>query len=302
MREPPQHVLDLVGEREAARARKDFDTSDALRERIRAAGYLVLDTPTGTSLEPAPAFTAVDPGSLADRSREPATLALSVHVLYEGFLGDLERFLGAWSASAPEWCEHEVIVVDNASPDGEEVERLTAGFTQARCLHLDRPQGWASARNAGLKTSAGGLIVLADLSVEPVGDIVTPLLAAFEDPTVGVAGPFGLVTEDMREFVADPGPEVHAIEGYLMAISRRHLSAELIREAFTWYRNADLDLSFQIRAAGARALAVSLPVRKHQHRGWEAVSEPERTRLSRKNHALFHRRWRGRPDLTARRP
>ncbi len=46
----PAEILALVRERDAARARKDFAQSDALRDRIIAAGYTVTDTPDGTHI------------------------------------------------------------------------------------------------------------------------------------------------------------------------------------------------------------------------------------------------------------
>jgi cyanophycinase-like exopeptidase len=47
---PPPEVLALVQEREAARARRDWATSDALRQEIAARGWQVRDTPTGPEL------------------------------------------------------------------------------------------------------------------------------------------------------------------------------------------------------------------------------------------------------------
>ena len=35
--------------------------------------------------------------------------------------------------------------------------------------------------------------------------------------------PFGIVTDDLREFRDSPGPDVDAIEGYLMAMRREVL-------------------------------------------------------------------------------
>jgi cyanophycinase-like exopeptidase len=49
---PSAEVLDLVEQRQDARARKDWATSDALRERIAAAGWEVRDTPEGPQLTP----------------------------------------------------------------------------------------------------------------------------------------------------------------------------------------------------------------------------------------------------------
>ena len=47
---PPPEVLVLVEEREAARARKDWATADALRDRITTLGWQVHDTPAGPEL------------------------------------------------------------------------------------------------------------------------------------------------------------------------------------------------------------------------------------------------------------
>ena len=48
--EPSPEVLALVEEREAARARRDWATADALRERIAGLGWQVRDTPEGPRL------------------------------------------------------------------------------------------------------------------------------------------------------------------------------------------------------------------------------------------------------------
>ncbi len=48
----PEEVITLVDERQAARARRDWAAADALRERIAAVGWSVLDTPEGPRLEP----------------------------------------------------------------------------------------------------------------------------------------------------------------------------------------------------------------------------------------------------------
>jgi len=49
---PSSDVLALVEEREAARTRRDWVKADALRKRIAALGWRVIDTPTGPSLQP----------------------------------------------------------------------------------------------------------------------------------------------------------------------------------------------------------------------------------------------------------
>src|SRR5262245_56252464 len=51
--EPSEQALALVAERDAARATRDFATSDAIRERLQAMGLEVMDTPEGTKVRPA---------------------------------------------------------------------------------------------------------------------------------------------------------------------------------------------------------------------------------------------------------
>lgn len=294
----PDEIRALVDERQHARAERDFARADELRDAIAAAGYALRDTPEGPVVEPATRFTAVDPRSVPNTLSEPASVPVSIHLLHEGFPGDVARFLDAFAAHN-DVARAEVVIVDNGSADGDALEDLAA--RRARVLHLDREVGWAAARNAGLKGARGAIVVIADLSIEPAGDIVGPLERAFEDPAVGLAGPYGLVTHDMMEWRDDAGPVVDAIEGYLLAARRESFARELIHERFAWYRNADLDLSLQVRAQGYGARVVPLPVVKHEHRGWAAVPDEERPARSKRNHAIVLERWRARTDLLTRR-
>lgn len=293
----PDHIRVLLDERRRARAEKDFARADELRAQIDAAGFIVRDTPEGPIAEPKPRYETVDPAAVDNVLGRPSSLDLSIHLLAEGYPEDLRRFLDAFEATN-DTARVEVVVVDNGGSDGEAVEDALEDRSWARALHLDRELGWAAARNAGLKTSVGSIVVLADLSVEPAGDIVTPLRVVFDDADVAVAGPFGLVSEDLRSWRPAEGQDADAIEGYLLATRRELLVPGLMHERFVWYRNADIDLSFQLRASGAgRARVVPLPVRKHIHRGWEALDEDERGRRSKRNHAIFLERWRDRTDL-----
>ncbi|MEX2556361.1 MAG: glycosyltransferase [Actinomycetota bacterium] len=206
----------------------------------------------------------------------------------------MERFL----AGLAKYCashDYEVVLVDNASDQTEWLESLAS--ERIRVLHLGRELGYGQARNAGLKTGRGRIFVIADLAVEPTGDVLGPLAEAFEDRSVGVAGPWGIVSADMREFTEAPGPEVDAIEGYLLATRRDLLAKGLIHEKFRWYRHADIDLSFQLRALGTRAVVVALPAAKHTHRGWTTVDDEERAKRSKKNWNLFFDRWKHQHEM-----
>jgi GT2 family glycosyltransferase len=106
------------------------------------------------------------------------------------------------------------------------------------------------------------------------------------------------VTEDLRDFHESKGPDVDAVEAYLMAF-RSEVLAEAggFDERFAFYRSADLELSFRVKDRGYRAVVLDLPLRRHEHRRWNATPEGERNRLSKRNFNRFLDRFRGRFDL-----
>ena len=113
-----------------------------------------------------------------------------------------------------------------------------------------------------------------------------------------MCGPFGIVTADLQDFEASAGPEVDAIEGYLMALRREVLhAAGLFDEKFRWYRTADIEFSFRVKDAGLKAVVVPVPVTRHEHRMWFNTPPKERARWSKRNYYRFLDRFRGRFDL-----
>jgi cysteinyl-tRNA synthetase len=258
----------------------------------------VIDGPDGPSLEPLAVtephrIAAHDVESLLD---EPATADVSVHWVVEGWPEDVARALAGFRANGGGRDVRYVVAdVTETEPSsyGEDVEVLA----------LETGTGWGAALNAGLRRSRGRSVLVMDGSVEPTGDVFAPLEAALEDPSVGVCGPFGISTEDLREFHESDGPEVDAIEGYLMAFRRDVIrDVGLFDERFRWYRTADIECSFRIKDAGLRAVRVDAPVLKHEHRMYHTTPEAERDRLSKRNYYRFLERFRDRYDLLVRPP
>jgi cellulose synthase/poly-beta-1,6-N-acetylglucosamine synthase-like glycosyltransferase len=293
MTEVPDEVRALADERRQARAEKDFARADALRDAIAELGFRVVDTPEGPTFEPLAPGTPTrlrphDVGSVLDA---PPTADVSVHWLVEGWPEDVIRALAGFRANeGGRKVQYVVADVTETDPGvyGEDVE----------VLRLEPGTGWGAARNAGLKRSRGGIVLVVDGSVEPTGDVLGPLEAALADPSVGVCGPFGIVTHDLRSFEDSRRPEVDAIEGYLMAFPRDVLrDAGLFDERFKWYRTADIECSFRVRDLGLRALVVDVPVARHEHRMWHRTEPAERDRLSKRNYYRFLERFRGRTDL-----
>jgi hypothetical protein len=302
MADVPDEVRRLAAEREERRRRKDFAEADALRDRIEGLGFRVVDAPGGTSLErietARAAVERVRPADVPSVLELPPRYDVTVQWVVEGWPEDVERGLAAFRRhSGRRSVQH--VVADVTGEASTRFEDHEDGSEALEVVSLVEGTGWASARNAGIRRSLGRTLVVVDGSVEPRGDVLGPLERALADPGVGVCGPFGIVTHDLREFETSGGPDVDAIEGYLMAF-RREVVARLggFDERFRWYRTADIEISFRAKDLGLRALVVDVPVERHQHRMWTSASEDERSRWSRRNYNRFLDRFRGRFDLT----
>jgi len=291
--EVPDEVRALAAERTERRADRDFAAADAIRDRIAELGFRIVDGPGGPSFEPI--ASAAAERDRADQIQSlldgPATRDVSVHWVVQGWPEDVVRALAAFRANQA-GRDVQYVVADLTETDpavyGAEVEVLT----------LEPSMGWGAARNAGLKRSAGRIVLAVDGSIEPTGDIFDPLLQALQDPTIGICGPFGISTHDLHEFHDSPGPEVDAVEGYLMAFRREVLlDVGLFDDKFRWYRTADIDFSFRVKDTGLRAVVVAAPVTRHEHRMYHSTAPDERDRLSKRNYYRFLERFRGRFDL-----
>ena len=177
---PPDEVVRLAEERAAARAARDFEAADAIRERIASAGWSVVDDADGFRLEPdVPApepverIRAVDVVSVLDD--EPDVDA-TVHWVCEGWPEDIERALKAFRTyEGGRSVQYVIADVTDRDPTtwGDDVE----------VVWLEEGTGWAPARNAGLKRTRGSH--RADRRRLGRADRATcsaPLEAALEDP------------------------------------------------------------------------------------------------------------------------
>jgi cysteinyl-tRNA synthetase len=305
----PAPVAQHVEERAELRRQKRYPQADHLREEIATQGYSLRDTPPGTLVLPRrleDEFTVLsDSTDAPDHTNQPDRYEFSVNLLAHNSRDDLHRCIQSI-------CRHsagrsiEVVVVDNGSTD-ETLEYLQqlARHNDLRgadgeplglqVLFADHNMGFAAGRNATMRASLGRYIVLMDTSIEVNGNIWEPLAQTLADRNMGVVGPYGLVTDDLREFREDAGMDVDAIEGYLMAF-RRELLPEVgwIDERFRFYRLMDIHYSFFFKAAGYRALVtpqVADLLIKHPHREWESLSEDEQATKSKKNYDIFRERW-----------
>ncbi|MEX1263941.1 MAG: glycosyltransferase [Actinomycetota bacterium] len=295
---PQPHVISVAEDRAKARTERDFTTADALRDELTDAGWNVVDEPGGGwRLDPlapgsADATEPLQPHDVASRLGEPATDDVSVHWVAEGWPDDIARAIASLRSHQRSRSIHYVVAdVTGALPGvfGGDVE----------VVGLVEGTGWGAAANAALHRATGRIVVMMDASIEATGDVFGPLEQALADPEVGIAGPFGIVTHDLREFdqTTGAGP-CDAIEGYCMAMRRDVLaSVQGFDEKFRWYRTADIELSFRVKDRGLRTDVVPLPVVKHEHRMWFETPPAERAKWSKRNFYRFLDRWRDRWDL-----
>ncbi|HEU5002857.1 MAG TPA: glycosyltransferase [Actinomycetota bacterium] len=243
-------------------------------------------------------LTVSDPNLLASRLEEPAACAVSVLTLNAGWPEDLRRLASALAATSA-GVDYELLAAANASAQvAGTIEDLAAADGRVRGLAFTQHVGFGAARTAALGQARGQIVVIADTSVEPTGDALGPLAGLLEDPGVGLVGRWGLRSTDLRDFQEIVGGEVDALQAYWMACRREDArTVGGFDPKFKFYRNADIDWSLRWRAAGYRLVAADLPLERHAHREWEALSPDDRERKSRDNFARLLRTWRDRTDL-----
>ncbi len=305
----PAPVAAQVQTRADLRSHENYSQADSIRQHLSHEGYLVRDTERGTLVAPRrldEEFSVLAHSSDApDNTSLPDLFEFSVNLLAHNSKDDVERCIESVRRHA---AGHtiELVVIDNGSTDETlpylqqlaRQEDLIGEDGQHIGLHVlfaDHNMGFAAGRNATMRGSRGQYIVLMDTSIEVKGDIWTPLDAVLKDSKVGLAGPYGLVTEDLRDFHESSGPSVDAVEGYLMAF-RRKLLQEVgwIDEKFRFYRLMDIFYSFFFKAAGYQAVTVpdvEAFLEKHPHREWYSLSEDEQRTKSKKNYDIFRDRW-----------
>ena len=191
----------------------------------------------------------------------------------------------------------------------EDADRYLASLERHRgdraveVVALDQGEpGFGAAHNDGLAKATGDVVILVDTSLELTGDLLGPLVDALADPSVAVAGPYGLSTADLCDYEERISGDVAAIQGYCLAARRADLLVlGGVQERFVWYRNADIDISLRLRTMSAstrRAVAIGAEhCRRHVHRAWEATPEAQRGDLSRHNMGIVHEAFFGRKDL-----
>jgi GT2 family glycosyltransferase len=314
----PEAVLTAAHERASARAARDWDEADRLRAVIEAAGWKIVDRGTDFALSPV-APPDLDDGdgrvrygashNVPSRLDVPATGLASVVLIATDHPEDLARALAGLRAHAPAGTSV-VVVADAPSDDqGAALKGIDTGGPVDGTLPIEvvwtsERLGHAAATNIGIRRAAAPVVILLDTSLEPTGDVVTPLVEALGDATVAVVGGWGITSADLRRFEDAPAGDVDAIEGYCQAFRRADFAERgPLDERFRFYRNLDIWWSLVLRDGGEgepsrRAVRLDdLPIVRHDHRGWTSLPDDERDRQSKRNFYRIIDRFGSRLDL-----
>ena len=332
----PDDVLSAAHARARARETRDWPEADRLRVEIEAAGWKIADRGTDFALTPAAPPDLTDgarvrygsSASVPSRLDDPAVGLATVVLVATDWPDDLARALAGLRAGSPPGTSV-VIVADAPSPEqaaaldalqaeaggadreaagasGASVDSGAPGLPVEIVWTSDR-LGHAAATNVGLRRAMGPVAILFDTSLEPSGDVVTPLVEALRDASVAVAGGWGIVSADLRRFDDAPAGDVDAIEGYLQAFRRAEFAARgPLDERFRFYRNLDIWWSLVLRDEGEgspprRAVGLDgLPIVRHEHRGYTSLPDAERDRQSKRNFYRILDRFGARRDLLVR--
>jgi cysteinyl-tRNA synthetase len=293
------------------RLRRDgvYTQSDDARASLAADGFRVMDDGAHGYIRYRGARDPVrrpnfvtQLGEIQSRLDQPDRYDFSINLLAWDNADEIER---AVSSVLAHHGDHaiEIVLIDNGSSDGtaEIVEQLAQVHPEIHPLWIDHWVGEGTGRNAGLLHSQGRIVIVLGNHIEVTGDIFTPIRETLQDLEVGVCGGWGVSSGDLRTFESSSGPEVDAVEAYLMAFRREELQrVGLFDTKFRFYRHLDLEFSLRFSDLGMKNIIVPeirANTKQHEHRLWYNTPPDERERKSKRNFYRFLHRWGDRRDL-----
>ena len=302
----PDQVTALVEERGLARVNKDFARSDQLRDAIAEAGWLIKDTAEGYSLTQAPPFgITANLGALVDQCTHSISGTAVVLVIVEGWPEDTQISLAALLEHIPTGVKVLVFDCGNVDGAGGVVHELAKNHPHLVEFHFAQTLaelGWASVVNAAVTITSSDFFAVMDMSTIWEGDALTPVLDTFQDPNVALAGWRGVnvdVSQDWREFGSATAGDVDAVLGYFMVVRGSIAKGIGPDPKARFYRNADMEWSLAIRAAGYKVVIPEgeLPLRQERHHGYHDSEPQYRDKQSKKTYDRLLQKFRKSPEI-----
>ena len=214
---------------------------------------------------------------------------IRICLIADGFFDDLEKCI----ASITEFTDTPISVFASGKENKEAESRFGATWQKNKL-------GWGHTLNHFLKESNEKYLVIMDPSTNFLGDPIPATLEKLESGYVGVGWRGGLVnTDDDWRSVDDRGAgEVDVLFSYYFGMDREFaLAAGGANPSATYYRNADIELSLALRAAGGKLWQLDLPLEQGRHHGYHDVDPEYREKKSKDNYNRILERFRGQSDI-----
>lgn len=306
----PADIISLAEQRANARIARDWSAADELRARIEEAGWKIVDDGADFSLTPvrAPDVVAGDrtvyghADAVPSLLGAPATTAATVVVVARVIDDSLAATLAAVASEATPGTQRIVVLADVAAGDAE-----TPVLEADEVVWIAGDLGPGVSLQAGARRATGAVVIALAPDHVASGDFVAPLLAALDDPAVGVAGTSGLRSADLHHFEHAESGAVTALAAGCLAFRRADLidrgplddRLRLTDSVATWW---SLVLRDQGEDATPRtALAIDLPLAAATETttdsGAGAVHEAPRDRRAMRDRYRISDRFGGRDDL-----
>ncbi len=278
-----------------------------MRSQIEAAGWRVVDRGTDFALSAAASPDVTVDGrlrygssaSVPSRLTEPASGLATIVLVATDDLDGIRRIVSQQRVFpdgssvvivANDPSDEPTAVLDGltmASGNGDATVPLDVVWTNERL-------GIGSVLNIGIRRAIAPVVIVLGSSVEAAGDFVTPLVRALDDPTVAVAGPWGMVSADLRRFDDAPPGDVDVIDGAVQAFRRDDAAARgPVDEQFGTTRHLAIWWSFVLRDGGEggphrRAISIGdLRVERFDQRGRAATPDQARDRDRRERRDFY---------------
>ena len=291
--------------REQFRKEKKFEFSDKKREQYYKQNIKFFDGKNGnflvkkmsnfeTDINTNHISGSTDVNSLLHSKNKTK---LSVCLIADEYLEDFNRCLKSVINNVPNHISYEILIAFNGIniKNQNQIKSSYKSNKNLKYFHIDPACGAGAVRNILIKQSTGENLILLDTSIEITGNIFEEIITDLKDRNIGLTGPFGLKTNDLNHFHENSINKeyVDAIQLYLLALRRNTLmKVGLFRENFRFYRNLDIDFSFQVKNENFKLLSnPKIPIKRHIHSVWENTHEKTRDELSKDNYKRFLTKW-----------
>ncbi len=322
----PPEIRAIADARSEARRARDWDTADRLKAELEGAGWKVIDAASLYTLERA-ASPDIEVGgtvrygaaaSVPSRLDTAPVGVATVVIVATDDVAAAVRQAGALADATSDGTQ--LVIVANAPSDADAAALVSldaldgagphAPGVATEVVRLATRVGAAAAWNAGIRRASAPVVVLLAPGVDAPPLLVPAIVAALADETVAVAGPVGLVTDDLRSFraAARDAVDVDASASEAMGFRRADAAARgLLDEHFvapdhldTWWSLVLRDPVDEEDGESQPRRAVRVPVELASPGApmdAPADGDPARSRQARRNFYRFLKRFATRRDL-----